>query len=1198
MAISLIFGMMNGRWQNLNAGTLGLTDAGDWNRPQYYSTLRLADINGDGQAELLVRGADSLHTFAFNRAINQWQDINAPILGMDDANGWGQSQYYETLRTADINGDGQAELIFRGPYGLFTYAFDRAHKQWYDLNAGALGLTDTGGWNQSQYYSTLHLADIDGDRQAELIVRGAAGLSTYAFNPTSGRWYDLNAGTLGLTDAGGWNRPQYYSTLRLADINGDGQAELLVRGADGLHTFAFNRAINQWQDINAPILGMDDANGWGQSQYYETLRVADINGDGQAELIFRGPYGLFTYAFNRAHKQWYDLNAGALGLTDTGGWNQPQYYSTLRLADIDGDGQAELLVRGGDGLHTFAFDTGSQKWTNLDAGPLGLADTHHWDIAPYYSTIQAADIDGDGQSELLARSDSGLVSWHYNPASVNLPVLFQASNNKTSDGYEVSYRFDPDPALPKGVFSVQQIVQMPAGDSTLFTCRLVNSQGYQVGNPLQTSAANAGVPAPLPLSALPGRFAIAYLNRQNSGLPDLVIPILLPDELATRANQNRLTFIWSPVPHNWPVITTVLNNEVALACNGSSVYADIGNPDNLQITNQIALQAWIKPTAYDGLRNIIVHGYSAAPEGEVYLRITNGQYQVGSWNGADHVAASPMPLSDLGRWVHLCGVYDGTQWVLYRNGQLVATRQDATGAVQVQASWAIGARGGGGERFFSGSLRRIALWKTARTAQQVMNDMLSSPSQGDPDLAVYWPLDDGRSPLPPDPAKPSDTAGSIGRDLKIATVMGATTSPWSEPQSLAPLMMLPQTPLMVFTTPAQQLAYTIIGSQISDNGPVPGNDIRRTYVNLNNFGDFSTWSGRLLQVDNPLIGVTLEDWKSEDWTVVRNTLAAELDNVHKVWQLYNHTNALLNQLLMIQGDMLKKVADKLNAALTAAPAASDSSGAWLSIILGDALAILSVVPEAKVGQMALLAGSDIVGLLPSVTNNQSTISSLDPSLPQQIKDQLNAAYQTLLTLNGQRTNRILMDGLLLPIVGRLAQTIWSWQATDFGQLPDLVKDKYRLSFYQKLLPTQYVVSEWMNHVTDKPIIYPLDAHPFSGTPPQAYWVTPSSQKSWVAPDVQKQYGFGSYNLYIIHTPGDPYGGTDWHGYPGITRRSSTPINPANYPSEDITQELFETLGASQADFFTCTNGWEGISFTAQEIHVNFTDPVTIGESPI
>ena len=559
-------------------------------------------------------------------------------------------------------------------------------------------------------------------------------------------------------------------------------------------TFAFNQTSHQWQDLHTPNLGMDDANGWSQSQYYETVHLADVNGDGQAELIFRGPYGLFTFAFDRVRTYWYDLNAGALGLTDAGGWNLPQYYQTLRLADINGDGQAELLVRGAGGLHTFAFDTRSNQWVGLNAGTLGLADVHLWSRSEYYSTIQAADINGDGQSELLARGDAGIISWHYNLPSPDLPVLFQAPSNKASDGYEVSYRFDPDPSLPNGTFAVQEVVQVPASDSNTFTCRLVNSQGHRVGGFLEATAASAGVSVSLPLTALPGRFAIAYLNRQNSNLPDLVIPILLPEELATLANQRRITFIWSVIPNNWPVISTTLNNEVALACNGASVYADIGNPDNLQITNQITIQAWIKPAASDGLRNIIAHGYSQTPEGEVYLRIANGQYQIGSWNGVDHVAVYPMPLSDLGRWVYLCGVYDGTQWTLYRNGQAVAVSKDTTGSIQVQASWAIGARGGGGERFFSGRLRNIALWTAARTAQQVMNDMLSSPDQNDPDLAVCWPLDDGRSPLPPDSTVPPDVAGAIGQDIDKAPVMGATTSPWFEPQSLDALVLLSQVP--------------------------------------------------------------------------------------------------------------------------------------------------------------------------------------------------------------------------------------------------------------------------------------------------------------------------------------------------------------------------------------------------------------------
>ena len=330
---------------------------------------------------------------------------------------------------------------------------------------------------------------------------------------------------------------------------------------------------------------------------------------------------------------------------------------------------------------------------------------------------------------------------------------------------------------------------------------------------------------------------------------------------------------------------------------------------------------------------------------------------------------------------------------------------------------------------------------------------------------------------------------------------------------------------------------------------------------------------------------------------MRNTLASELENVGRIWQLYDHTNALLDQLLKIQGDILKEVADKLNAALTTTPATLDSSGYWVSTILSFALAVLSVVPEARVAQMALLVGSDVAGSLASVSNGQPTLSSLDPSLPQQIKDQLNAAYQALLKLYGQRTNRILTDGLLLPIVARLAETVWSWQATDFGNLPDLVQNTYRLSFYQKLIPNQYVISEWLNHLVPEPVLYPLDPHPFYGAPSYACWATPSSQKSWVAPDLLKKYGFGSYNLYIIHTPGDPGGGTDWRGYPGITTASNS-VNPAFYPSEEIMQELFQTLGVSQVDFFTCTNGWESTPFTAQEIHLNFVNPTTIGEYPI
>jgi hypothetical protein len=70
---------------------------------------------------------------------------------------------------------------------------------------------------------------------------------------------------------------------------------------------------------------------------------------------------------------------------------------------------------------------------------------------------------------------------------------------------------------------------------------------------------------------------------------------------------------------------------------------------------------------------------------EVFLRMSVGQYQVGSFDGANHAVAYPMPAGDLNNWVHLVGTYDGVAWNLYRNGLLVARSTNSTGAVSVDS---------------------------------------------------------------------------------------------------------------------------------------------------------------------------------------------------------------------------------------------------------------------------------------------------------------------------------------------------------------------------------------------------------------------------------------------------------------------------------------------------------------------------------
>jgi len=147
------------------------------------------------------------------------------------------------------------------------------------------------------------------------------------------------------------------------------------------------------------------------------------------------------------------------------------------------------------------------------------------------------------------------------------------------------------------------------------------------------------------------------------------------------------------------------NYACGLNANGLPTSIGLGNPAELNFTGPITLMAWSKPTATDGLRNIISHGFRESPSHELQMRISGGAYDVGSWEPGEGVPSpAGMATADIGTWTFLVGTCDGTQRSLYRNGALVATNAGPRGAVLVDADWAIGSRGTGTERYFQGTL--------------------------------------------------------------------------------------------------------------------------------------------------------------------------------------------------------------------------------------------------------------------------------------------------------------------------------------------------------------------------------------------------------------------------------------------------------------------------------------------------------------
>lgn len=180
----------------------------------------------------------------------------------------------------------------------------------------------------------------------------------------------------------------------------------------------------------------------------------------------------------------------------------------------------------------------------------------------------------------------------------------------------------------------------------------------------------------------------------------------------------------------------------ALSLNGIDNRVTLGNPSNLNIIGQITLEAWINLDRTDSLRNIIARGYDFNPNGEVFLRINDGFYEIGSWTGQGVAARFAIPSSDIGQWTHLAGVYDGNRWRLYRNGIEVASSAiTSQGAVSVNQGWAIGSRGDGTERYFSGQIDEVRIWNRGLNQQEIQANLNNTLTGTEANLVGYYNFD-------------------------------------------------------------------------------------------------------------------------------------------------------------------------------------------------------------------------------------------------------------------------------------------------------------------------------------------------------------------------------------------------------------------------------------------------------------------------
>ena len=84
-----------------------------------------------------------------------------------------------------------------------------------------------------------------------------------------------------------------------------------------------------------------DPEGFDALDVWSTIRLADVDGDGRADLCARSPRG---FVCHRSTGRGFGPALPGPALASAEGWDAKDRYATLRLGDVDGDGLDDILV--------------------------------------------------------------------------------------------------------------------------------------------------------------------------------------------------------------------------------------------------------------------------------------------------------------------------------------------------------------------------------------------------------------------------------------------------------------------------------------------------------------------------------------------------------------------------------------------------------------------------------------------------------------------------------------------------------------------------------------------------------------------------------------------------------------------------------------------------------------------------------------
>ena len=303
---------------------------------------------------------------------------------------WGRE---EPRFVTDLTGDGRADIVGFGNNGVWTSvntggAFSQARKVLTSFNSQ--------GWHTAQHLRLV--VDLTNDGKADIIGFGDHGVGTaVSLGDGNFAWDKFVLEQFGVNQ--GWRIDQHPRFV--ADVTGDGKADIVGFGSDGVWT-ALGNGDGTFQTPKLVLESFHVNQGWRVDQHPRF--VVDLTGDGKADIVGFGNDGVWT-AVSKGDGTFDKANLMLPQLGVNQGWHVEQHPRFV--ADVTGDGKADLIGFWNDGVWV-AVSKGDGTFDKAKPVLAEFGINQGWGMAQHLRLL--VDLTGDGKADVVGFGPVGVTT--------------------------------------------------------------------------------------------------------------------------------------------------------------------------------------------------------------------------------------------------------------------------------------------------------------------------------------------------------------------------------------------------------------------------------------------------------------------------------------------------------------------------------------------------------------------------------------------------------------------------------------------------------------------------------------------------------------------------------------------------------------------------------------------------------------------